>query len=111
MQAERDFVMQKLFEAAEIPDADIRESAMQCLVELARLQYEEIQFHFDKIAIITSKAATGDEQKVGAQGIEFWTSLCAEEIDRKKRGIYCKDYIAGCKDDLIKLLLTGVSNV
>jgi hypothetical protein len=34
---ERDFIMNKIFEALEIPEVQVRESAMQTLVELCHL--------------------------------------------------------------------------
>lgn len=58
--------MQCLFSALTIPDTEIRESSMQTLVEIARQEYESIEFYFQKIAEVTAKAATSDEQKVGA---------------------------------------------
>lgn len=39
---------------------------MQTLVEIARQEYDSIEFYFQKIAEVTAKAATSDEQKVGA---------------------------------------------
>lgn len=53
--------MVKIFEALEVPLTVVRENAMQCLVELARLQYEYIEFYLQKIAIATSNAANNDE--------------------------------------------------
>jgi hypothetical protein len=37
VQQERDFIMLKIFEAINIPEVQVRESAMQTLVELAHL--------------------------------------------------------------------------
>lgn len=34
--AERDFIMNKIFEALENKQVDVRENAMQCLVEIGR---------------------------------------------------------------------------
>lgn len=38
--------MQKIFDAIFVSDVDIREHAMQVLVELARQEYESLQYHF-----------------------------------------------------------------
>jgi hypothetical protein len=37
--------MNKIFEALEVPETVIRENAMQTLVELARLQYDNMEFY------------------------------------------------------------------
>jgi len=57
---------------------------MQILVEIGRQEYESVEFYFTKICEVTANAAKKDEEKVGAQGIEFWTSLAEEEIRRQK---------------------------
>ena len=42
--------MAKIFEALEIPEVQVREAAMQTLVELVHLQYDYIELYFAKIA-------------------------------------------------------------
>lgn len=42
---------------------------------------------------MTADAARGPDEKVGAQGIEFWTSLAEEEYARIKRNAVVKNYI------------------
>jgi len=56
-------------------------------------------------------AARSDASKVGAQGIEFWTTMAEEELNRGRKGLPVKNYIRNCKDDLIKLLLDGIRTV
>lgn len=103
--------MNKIFEALENKDVEIRTLAMQCLVEVARLEYNYIQHYFHKIAEVTSKAALHDEQNVGAQGLEFWTALAEEELIRERKGANVMNYIKNCKDDLLQLLLNCIKNV
>lgn len=103
--------MNKIFEALEVPQTVVRENAMQILVELARLQYESMEFYLQKIAIATSQAANNDEQTVGAQGIEFWTTLTEEEIHREKKGLVCKNYIRSNSSDLVTLMLQNISKI
>lgn len=108
---ERDFIMGKIFEALENKNDSIRETAMQCLVEVGRQEYNYVTHYFQKIAEVTSKAAMHDESKVGAQGIEFWTTIAEEELQRERKGVGSMHYIQNCKNDLIQLLLTGIQNV
>ena len=103
--------MNKIFEALEVPQTVVRENAMQILVELSRLQYESMEFYLQKIAIATSQAANNDEQTVGAQGIEFWTTLTEEEIHREKKGLICKNYIRSNSNDLVTLMLQNISKI
>lgn len=78
--------MSKIFEALENKAVEIRENAMQCLVEVGRQEYIYVNQYFPKIADVTSKAALHDDSKVGAQGIEFWTTLAEEELARERKG-------------------------
>ena len=52
-----------------------------------------------------------DDEKLGAQGIEFWTSLAEEEYARMKKNGFCKNYIAQIKDELLLLLIHCIQKV
>lgn len=58
--------MEKVFEALQSNDLEIRESAMQVLVEVGKIHYEFVEFYFSKIAQVTAFAAQNDNSKVGA---------------------------------------------
>jgi hypothetical protein len=60
------------------------------------------------LAAVTAKAAREDDEKVGAQGIEFWTSLAEEELRRRKLNSHVKGYIAQASTDLISLLIESI---
>lgn len=71
--------MSKIFEVTTHPEQDVRFVAMQIICELARQEYENIQYYFKELCEITAKTAKGDEESVGALAIEFWTTLAEEE--------------------------------
>jgi hypothetical protein len=48
---------------------------------------------------------------VGAQAIEFWTSLAEEEIYRRKNGLPVANYIDGIHDSLLQMMLAKIRNV
>lgn len=108
---ERDYIMTKVFEALQNPVEEIRVTAMQTLVEIGRQEYEYIENYFTKICEVTAYAAKTDEQTVGAQGIEFWTSLAEEELRRTQKNGLVKNYIATCNTDLVDLLVQGTMRV
>ena len=58
--------MTKLFDAFRAQDEEIRTVAMQTLVEIARQEYESVEFYFPQICAITAEAAKGPDEKVGA---------------------------------------------
>jgi hypothetical protein len=54
---------------------------------------------------LTGTTARGDDEKLGAQAIEFWTSLAEEEYSRMKKGGNAKEYIGKCNQMLVGLLI------
>lgn len=60
---------------------------------------------------MTSSAARGEDEKVGAQGIEFWTSLAEEEHSRMKKNGNVKGYINKCASMLLTLLIECIQRV
>ena len=84
---------------------------MQTLVEIARQEYDSVEFFFDQVCSVTANAARGDDEKLGAQGIEFWTSLAEEELSRRKKQLPEKEYIKKCRSMLIELLISCIQRV
>jgi hypothetical protein len=42
-----------------------------------------------------------DDETVGAQGIEFWTTITEQELDRHSKGQQVLGYIDKSKDNLV----------
>lgn len=82
VQAERDFIMQRLFQVSESQDDEIQEITMQIFVDLCKQFYDFVSFYFQEIFTLTQKFSQCPEQKVSAQAIEIWTTLAEEESER-----------------------------
>lgn len=52
--------------------------------------------------------AQTDDMRVGAQAVEFWTSLADEEIRRMERNGHLNNYIVQYKQFLLDLVLNGI---
>jgi uncharacterized FlgJ-related protein len=66
---EREYIMSKLFEAFKLEgerDEDVEMLAMQTLVEIARQEYEAVEFFFEQVCTVTSNAAKSADEKFGA---------------------------------------------
>ena len=70
-----------------------------------------MQFYFEPIFLATANAARTDSEKVGAQGIEFWTSLAEEEYARTQRNAHVYQYIKQCSSHLIELLIECIQKI
>ena len=66
-QVERDFIMQKILdEALQSGNVSIRETAMQCLVEIGRQEYNMIGSYIERLCQVTSHVAKTDQAEVGS---------------------------------------------
>ncbi|KAL5539334.1 hypothetical protein UlMin_024316 [Ulmus minor] len=78
---ERDYIMRVVCEATLSPEIKIRQAAFECLVSISSSYYEKLAPYMQDIFNITAKAVREDEEAVALQAIEFWSSICDEEID------------------------------
>ncbi|KAF5750792.1 Importin beta-1 putative isoform 1 [Tripterygium wilfordii] len=78
---ERNYIMKMVCETAMAKEAEIRQSAFECLVSIASTYYEVLEPYMQTLFELTSNVVKGDEESVALQAIEFWSSICDEEID------------------------------
>ncbi|KAK4802551.1 hypothetical protein SAY86_000754 [Trapa natans] len=78
---ERDYIMRVACEATLSPEVKIRQAAFECFVAISSTYYEKLAPYIQDIFNITAKAVKEDEEPVALQAIEFWSSICDEEID------------------------------
>ncbi|PWA77827.1 Armadillo-like helical [Artemisia annua] len=92
---ERDYIMKVVCESTLSPEVKIRQAAFECLVSVSSSYYEKIAPYMQDIFNISAKAVKEDEEPVALQAIEFWSSICDEEIDIL--GDYGGDFTADSK--------------
>ncbi|KAJ8753876.1 hypothetical protein K2173_000130 [Erythroxylum novogranatense] len=78
---ERNYIMKVVCETALSKEAEIRQAAFECLVSIASTYYEVLEPYMQTLFQLTSNAVKGDEEMVALQAIEFWSSICDEEIE------------------------------
>ena len=78
---------------------------MMCLAEIIRLYYNHIDANISEITDLTFKIMKEDCEEVGTLAIEVWCSICEEEIELKKNGEECKNYVETIFKDLLELML------
>ncbi|XP_073525876.1 uncharacterized protein [Phyllobates terribilis] len=78
---ERDYIMRVVCEITLSPDVKMRQAAFECLVAISSTYYEKLASYMQDIFSITAKAVREDQEPVALQAIEFWSSICDEEID------------------------------
>lgn len=83
---ERDYIMNVLVQACTYKSAtktsvQIREAAYECLVRIVGLYYEHLVDYMEGLFRMTFEAMTNDVESIVQQAIEFWSSICDEEIE------------------------------
>jgi len=81
IELERNFLMTVICTAASDPDVKIRVVAFECIVKVGALYYDKLPMYMNSIFQITMDGIKKDDEKVALQGIEFWSTLCDEEMD------------------------------
>lgn len=97
-------IMDNIISATSYPLVNVREVAMQCIVETVRLCYEYIEPFMGDITETTTNATEKDEPQVKTQAIEVWSSIAEEEKARKEDGRHSHNLIGIALDVLIDLI-------
>ncbi|XP_010920995.1 importin subunit beta-1 [Elaeis guineensis] len=77
---ERNFIMKVVCETAVSKELEIRQAAFECLVSIASMYYEILDPYMQALFTLTANAVREDEEPVALQAVEFWSSICDEEI-------------------------------
>ncbi|XP_033729110.1 importin subunit beta-1-like isoform X1 [Pecten maximus] len=81
-ESERHFIMQVVCEATQSTDTRVKVAAMQCLVKIMSLYYNYMEHYMGPaLFAITMEAMKSEVDEIALQGIEFWSTVCDEEVD------------------------------
>ncbi|XP_044507141.1 importin subunit beta-1-like [Mangifera indica] len=83
---ERTYIMKMVCETAKSKETEIRLAAFECLVSIASTYYDVLEPYMQTLFELTSNAVKGDEEAVALQAIEFWSTICDEEIELQEFG-------------------------
>lgn len=92
-EAERNLIMQMIFAATQSKNVQVRVSAYQCLVTIAAVYYDLLQPYMLDIFNLTSSSMKmgADDDEVAQQAIEFWSTICDEELDLIEMANDCRE--------------------
>ncbi|GFH57808.1 hypothetical protein CTEN210_14284 [Chaetoceros tenuissimus] len=88
--AERDMILQAICEATQSADAKVREAAYECICQIAYQYYDKLADYMVTLFNLTTTAIKEDAENVALQAIEFWSTLCEEEIDLIEEQYHCQ---------------------
>lgn len=80
-EGERNYIMQVICEATQASDNRIQQGAYGCLNRIMGLYYEKMKFYMEKALFgLTIQGMRSDEEEVAKLAVEFWCTVCEEEI-------------------------------
>ena len=80
-EGERNYIMQVVCEATQADDPRIQQAAYGCLNRIMVLYYERMVFYMERALFgLTVQGMKSDDEDVAKLAIEFWCSVCEEEI-------------------------------
>ncbi|KAK0876604.1 karyopherin Kap95 [Friedmanniomyces endolithicus] len=80
-EGERNYIMQVICEATQADDNRIQQGAYGCLNRIMALYYEKMRFYMEKALFgLTIQGMKNDEEDVAKLAVEFWCTVCEEEI-------------------------------
>ncbi|MCJ1390337.1 karyopherin beta [Xylographa bjoerkii] len=80
-EGERNYIMQVVCEATQSGDVRIEAGAYGCLNRIMGLYYDKMSFYMEKALYgLTIIGMKNEEEDVGKLAVEFWCTVCEEEI-------------------------------
>eukprot|EP01098_Paradermamoeba_levis_P007846 TRINITY_DN326_c0_g1_i7.p1 TRINITY_DN326_c0_g1~~TRINITY_DN326_c0_g1_i7.p1 ORF type:complete len:854 (-),score=231.04 TRINITY_DN326_c0_g1_i7:236-2797(-) len=80
-ETERNYLMQIILESTVSTHPIVRKTAFECLVKIGALYYEKLPVYMQDIFKVSLEVIRTDQEQVALQAIEFWSTVCEEEID------------------------------
>ncbi|PWA00137.1 hypothetical protein BB558_003829 [Smittium angustum] len=79
---ERSVIMQTVCEATQSPNEYVQVTAFECLVRIMQLYYDKMQLYMEQALFeLTVLGMKHENEKIALQAVEFWSTVCDEEID------------------------------
>lgn len=80
-EGERNYIMQVICEATQADDPRIQQGSYGCLNRIMGLYYDKMRFYMEKALFgLTIQGMKSEEEDVAKLAIEFWCTVCEEEI-------------------------------
>jgi importin subunit beta-1 len=81
-EGERNYIMQVVCEATQAPDSRIQQGAWGCLNRIMALYYEKMRFYMERALFgLTIQGMNVEDEDVAKLAVEFWSTVCDQEIE------------------------------
>ncbi|CAG7851283.1 Importin subunit beta-1 {ECO:0000250/UniProtKB:Q06142} AltName: Full=Importin-95 {ECO:0000250/UniProtKB:Q06142}; AltName: Full=Karyopherin subunit beta-1 {ECO:0000250/UniProtKB:Q06142}; AltName: Full=Karyopherin-95 {ECO:0000250/UniProtKB:Q06142} [Serendipita indica DSM 11827] len=81
-EGERNYIMQVVCEATQNPAVLVQVAAFETLVRIMSLYYDKMSYYMERALFgLTVLGMNHPDERVALQAVEFWSTVCEEEID------------------------------
>lgn len=81
-EGERNYIMQVICEATQSDDVRVQQGAFGCLNRIMAIYYDKMQFYMEKALFgLTIMGMKSEEEDVAKLAVEFWSTVCEEELN------------------------------
>ncbi|KAG6332567.1 hypothetical protein ID866_6517 [Astraeus odoratus] len=92
-EGERNYIMQVVCEATQNGAVAVQVGAFECLVKIMALYYDKMAFYMEQALFgLTVMGMKHSDERVALQAVEFWTTVCEEEIELAHEAREAADY-------------------
>ncbi|GLC59478.1 hypothetical protein PLESTB_001491700 [Pleodorina starrii] len=107
VESERTYLMTVVCQCTLANSQPMRVAAFQCLQQIADNYYSKLQSYMTELYGLSTKAIKDDDDEVGTQAIEFWSTVAEYELELLDDGKddQCKNFIGSAAEYLLPLML------
>ncbi|KAJ7226290.1 armadillo-type protein [Mycena rebaudengoi] len=81
-EGERNYIMQVVCEATQNASVNVQVGAFECLVRIMGMYYDKMGFYMEQALFgLTVVGMKHTDERVALQAVEFWSTVCEEEVD------------------------------
>ncbi|KAL0952370.1 hypothetical protein HGRIS_006648 [Hohenbuehelia grisea] len=92
-EGERNYIMQVVCEATQNSNVQVQVGAFECLVRIMGLYYDKMQFYMEQALFgLTVAGMKHSDERVALQAVEFWSTVCEEEIELQIEAQEAQEY-------------------
>ncbi|KAL0092485.1 armadillo-type protein [Phycomyces blakesleeanus] len=90
--SERNFIMEVMCGATQSESSQVQAVAFECLAKIMQLYYDYMRVYMESaLFALTIQGMRNPDEKVQLQAIEFWSTVCDEELAMKEEAYEAQD--------------------
>ncbi|KAF9265156.1 ARM repeat-containing protein [Marasmius fiardii PR-910] len=92
-EGERNYIMQVVCEATQNANVNVQVGAFECLVRIMDLYYDKMALYMEQALFgLTVVGMKHSDERVALQAVEFWSTVCEEEVELALEAQEAQDY-------------------